>query len=552
MAAVSEAPGLFLRKATGLVKGWSKFDAFLYSFMSVNFVTLGLFFSLAVIGYVPAGQVLPALLISGVFVTCLVVTYAGIISIMPRAGGDYVWQSRVLGGGVGFVLAVTGWWFILWYWTPVYASILNVEVLQPLAAFLKWNGLLDFLGTNTGLFTICVVTALLAGFLVSLGMEGYAKIQKYCFYIGLAALAVVALIMLFGSRSGFQSAFNTEAANLFGTKGDAYSATIKFAGGPSALPSSIGLSPFFGKSLLIIPFLCFWILWPNWGATLYGEVRGASDFKRVMSGMMWGLWVTIAIAIVFLLLASKFFGWNFFNAGNVNFINFFYGYTKSNGPIPVWTYPPLLVGMWFHNSVIGVLLVLVFGAWFLGWAGTLFLSSTRVIFAAAFDRILPERVADVSERRHVPVWSLLLMLIPSLIVSAFYAYTASVKTWIIDATLVIAVTFLGTSIAAAVLPWRKKHLYDNSPIARYRIAGIPLISITGVATAAFIGFNLYKWLWPPYNSDSGNLYAINNPDSLKFMGAMYLLAIVIYVVAYFVRRAQGINLKAIYEEIPVE
>src|SRR5205823_10518276 len=135
MAAVGqEAPTLFLRKATGLVKGWSKFDAFLYSFMSVNFVTLGLFFALSVLAFVPTGQVLPALLISAVFVTCLVVTYAGLISVMPRAGGDYVWQSRVLGGGVAFVLAVTGWWFILWYWTPVYASILTVAGLQRLAA----------------------------------------------------------------------------------------------------------------------------------------------------------------------------------------------------------------------------------------------------------------------------------------------------------------------------------------------------------------------------------------------------------------------------------
>ena len=77
MAAVGEAPTLFLRKATGLVKGWSKFDAFLYSFMSVNFVTLGLFFALSVLAFVPTGQVLPALLISGVFVTFLVITYAG-------------------------------------------------------------------------------------------------------------------------------------------------------------------------------------------------------------------------------------------------------------------------------------------------------------------------------------------------------------------------------------------------------------------------------------------------------------------------------------------
>src|SRR6185312_9591546 len=154
---------------------------FLYSFMSVNFVTLGLFFSLAVISYVPTCQILPALLISGVFITFMVITYAGLISIMPRAGGDYVWQSRILGGGIAFVLAVTGWWFILWYWTPVYASILNVEVLQPLAAF------------------IC-----------ALGMETYAKIQRYCFYVGLAGLAVVVVVMLFGSRSGFESAFNSQ------------------------------------------------------------------------------------------------------------------------------------------------------------------------------------------------------------------------------------------------------------------------------------------------------------------------------------------------------
>ena len=51
----SAAPSLFLRNATGLVKGWSGFDAFTYSFMSVNLVTLGMFYSLAVFAYVPEG-----------------------------------------------------------------------------------------------------------------------------------------------------------------------------------------------------------------------------------------------------------------------------------------------------------------------------------------------------------------------------------------------------------------------------------------------------------------------------------------------------------------
>src|SRR5207247_1673348 len=170
MATVGESPALFLRKATGLVKGWSKFDAFLYSFMSVNFVTLGLFFALSVLAFVPGGQILPALLMSGVIVSFLVVTYAGLISVMPRAGGDYVWQSRVLTGGIAFLLSVTGWWFILWYWAPVYANILNVEVLQPLAAIFKWGGLSTFLASKNGLFTVCLVTLELACLLVTLGV----------------------------------------------------------------------------------------------------------------------------------------------------------------------------------------------------------------------------------------------------------------------------------------------------------------------------------------------------------------------------------------------
>jgi APA family basic amino acid/polyamine antiporter len=540
MAMAGEAPTLFLRKATGLVKGWSKFDAFLYSFMSVNFVTLGLFFSLSVLGFVPTGQVLSALLITGIFMTFLVITYASLISVMPRAGGDYVWQSRVLGGGIAFVLAVTGWWFILWYWAPVYANILNVEVFQPLAALFELDGVTTFLASNNGLFVVCLITVVLAGLLVSLGMETYAKIQRYCFYVGIAALAVIMLVMLFGSQSGFRSAFDQEAAGLFGVQG-AYQRTLDLAG--AEVVPDLGFSPVLGGSLLLIPFLAFWILYPNWGATLYGEVRGAGDFRRVINGMMWGLWVTIAIAVVFILLAAKFFGWQWFNAANLAYWNVVYGVGEA--AIPIWPFPPLLVSFYLHNTALSALIVLAFGAWFLGWAGTLFLSSTRVIFAAAFDRILPDRVADVTERRHVPVWALLLMLVPAVVVSALYAYTADFRTYILDAVLVIAVTFLGTSIAAAILPWRKPHLYENSPIARYKLAGVPLITISGVLTALFLGYNLWKWL-------EDDLYAVNNRSSLVFMGTMYLLALVIYLVAKVYRRRQGIDLGAIHKEIPVE
>ena len=336
MASVGEAPTLFLRKATGLVKGWSKFDAFLYSFMSVNFVTLGLFFALSVLGFVPNGQILPALLISGVFVTFLVITYAGLISVMPRAGGDYVWQSRVLGGGLAFLLAITGWWFILWYWAPVYANILNVEVLQPLAALFKLGGLTTFLATKNGLFTVCIVTVVLAGFLVSLGMEGYAKVQRVLL-LHRAGRA--------GARDGHHAvrvAGRLPQRVQHGVDEPVRHPRRHLRPGPQGRgraggAASSGSARSSVRTLLLIPFLCFWILWPNWGATLYGEVRGASDFKRVMSGMMWGLWVTVAIAVVFILLASHFFGWQWFNSMNLNYWNVVYGLGKS--PIPIWALP---------------------------------------------------------------------------------------------------------------------------------------------------------------------------------------------------------------------
>ena len=123
---------MFVRKATGLVKGWSVFDAFIYSAFAINLMALGFGYAFTTTAFLPKGALIAAIILSGLFIIFEVIMYASMIAVMPRAGGDYVWQSRVFGGGFGFVLAATGWWFILWHWVPIYAQILCVEVLQPL------------------------------------------------------------------------------------------------------------------------------------------------------------------------------------------------------------------------------------------------------------------------------------------------------------------------------------------------------------------------------------------------------------------------------------
>ncbi|MGA7911052.1 MAG: APC family permease [Candidatus Dormiibacterota bacterium] len=534
-------PGLFLRNATGLVKSWSTFDAFVYSFWSVNLITLGLY-GMSFVYTVPDGQLVAAILIFGVLATFLVITYAMLVSVMPRTGGDYAWQSRVLGGGLGFVLSITGWWFTLFLWAPIYANILNVQFFLPLAYTLGWSNVATFFTSQTGVFVSCLFVLAFVSVVVTLGMETYARIQKVCFWIGLVGLAVVILLLLFASQQNFHDAFNREASSLFGVTGDAYQKTIDAgtkAGYVAHNFSYFSLGPVF----LLMPWLAFYMLWPNWGATLYGEVRGAKDVRKPFWSMFYGLWVTVALVVVVLILMVKTMGWQFYNAANA-------AWYAGAAPVGTWPYPVMFAGWLVDNHLFQAALIIVMGLWFFGWAGTLFLSSTRVIFAAAFDRVLPSWAANISATRRVPYGSLVLMIVPSVVVSAVWAYKPSFQSVFLDATAVLALTFLGTVIAAVILPWRRKDLYDASPIANYKIAGIPTITIVGVITAIFLLFMLYEWSF-----NSTDLYYTSfqsTMSSVWYFVATYVVAVVIYVVARVVRSRQGIDLRRIHHEIPVE
>ena len=541
-------PGLFLRNATGLVKAWSTFDAFIYSFWSVNLITLGLY-GMSFVYTVPDGQVLAAILLFGVLTTFLVITYAMLVSVMPRTGGDYAWQSRVLGGGLGFVLSITGWWFTLFLWAPIYANILVVQFFSPLAYTLGATGVATFFVSQTGIFVSCLIVLAFVSIVVTMGMETYAKIQKVCFWIGLAGLAVVCALLLFASPQDFQNAFNREATSLFGAPANAYQGTIDAAKTTFA-GSSFGAFTF-GPLLLLLPWLAFYLLWPNWGATLYGEVRGAKDFRKPFWSMFWGLWVTVAMVAVVVLLINKTIGWNFYQSANAAYWNSLFGVAGATAPpVPIWPYPVMFAGFLVDNHIFQAVLIVVMGLWFFGWAGTLFLSSTRVIFAAAFDRVLPSWAANISAKRRVPYGSLVLMIVPSIVISAVYAYKPSFTTVFLDATAVLALTFFATTVAAIILPWRRKDLYNASPIASWKVAGIPTITIVGVITGAFLLFMLWEW---SFNADDlyGTTFS-STPNSVYYFLATYIVAVVIYVVARVVRKRQGIDLARIHHEIPVE
>jgi basic amino acid/polyamine antiporter, APA family len=530
-----ERPTLFLRKATGLVRGWSVRDSMIYACLSTNVVTLGMVAWASDQSAFPRGQLITSIVISGIWVSFLVIAYTGLVVTIPRAGGDYVWQSRILNSGVGFVLAATGWWFILWLWAPIYGVVLAQEFFQPIWATLGYHG--TFWASHTGVFVVSLITIVLAGVLVSIGMAGYARVQKWCFYGGLVGFAIIVILLLVTSRAHFIASFNLQANKLFGIP-NAYQATNAAAVKSGYIAPTLGFGPL-GPTMLLVPMMMFYLLWPNWGTTLYGEVRGASDFRRVFGGMFVGLWTTVLLSVVFLLLFAKTFGWAFYQNVNAQWIG------AGKAALPIFPYPVMMAGWVVNNAAFQVILLLIMSLWFFGWVGTLFLSSTRVIFAAAFDRVLPDAAAQVSEKRRVPFASLVLMLLPAVGLAAVYAFNSTFASYTLDATLVIAVTYLGSAIAVVILPLRKPDLWYASPASKIKLLGVPVVPVAGVVTIALLVYNLYEWL-------SNSAYGVNHKGSLVYMGAMYALAIVVYVVARIVRNRQGIDLGLINKEIPVE
>lgn len=549
---------LFLRKATGLVRSWSVFDAFIYAFFSINLVTLG-FYIISQMWFLEGGLI-PTLIVSGIIILSEVVVYAGLIAVMPRAGGDYVWQSRILGGGIGFVLAVTGWWFILWLWTPLYSDMLRQVFFVPLLGVIGIrDGALFFANDPNGWMIVSVLMLVFVSAVIALGMKTYARIQKFCFWVGNAGLLIVCLVLLFGNHDSFKAAFDAAATNMFGSAPGAYDATVKIGTDAGAAAPLFGGLTF--AIFLAMPYLVFFNLWPNWGATLYGEVKGAGDFQKNLSGMAWALIVTTLLGVVFFILVDKTISWDFLSKANAAYWNYRWGFSQTAPAFPVWPYPALLAMFTVGNPIIQFLVLLAMSMWFFGWAGTVFLSSTRVIFAAAFDRLLPEKMAEVDPRTRAPVYAMLAMIIPGLIISALYVYNVSLfgnpaQSLTLASTLVIAVTYLGSTVAAILLPYIKKDLYEASPIAKYKVGGIPLLTVAGVIFLIFLLFLLFEWILDP-NALYGIGYSISdkgvkNIGSIVYMGLMYVLAIVIYLAAKYYRKGRGVDLDKIYKEIPVE
>lgn len=522
---------LFVRQATGLVREWSSYDAWVYAFLSVNIVTLG-FYIWTFNAFIPEGSPVFAVIIAVVAITLQNIIYATLVSSMPRVGGDYVWQTRILGGFWGFLLAVPGWVFILWLWVPIYGEILSWLVFAPIAAMAGSPELAQWFNTSMGLFASSLVVIAFAFIYVSVGMKWYARIQQILFYIGVVGLVLLIGALLLTNPGEFESAFDTQVETWLGDEAVTYQGVLDTADTEFAALFSWN----FEASYLLFPMLLFWIMWTVWGSTLFGEVREANQWRKMFGVFEAALIAAAVLAIGLWVLFSGAIGWQFYQSLNLL-------YFVGSGELQWLSAPTALAGIALGGGTLGLIVTVLMAGWFFAWSGTVFLSSTRVIFAASFDRVLPEHFSQVKTRFNSPINAILFMVIPATLLTLVYFFVPDFATLTLAATFAIAITFFGTTIACMLFPLRRPELFEQNVMSKYKIGSIPVVSIVSAVYAIILLSVFYFWA-------TRDVYGINNVRSAGFIAFLYLLAIAIYGGMYYYRKQEGVDISKIHAEIP--
>src|SRR4030043_616637 len=105
---------VFTRKASGLVRVMTPYSAFFY-----NILTMGVIFPWTYLwapGALPGGKMVWGILLAMLIEIPIAFAYVWLSTALPRSGGDYVFESRVFGGGTAFTVGMSGYviWILQW------------------------------------------------------------------------------------------------------------------------------------------------------------------------------------------------------------------------------------------------------------------------------------------------------------------------------------------------------------------------------------------------------------------------------------------------------
>lgn len=541
----SQGSAGFLRKSSGLVRQATLFDSFIFNSAASAFGFVIILFVFYV-AWLPGGDLLagiPFLLPA----FSIAIVYAFLTATMPRSGGDYVFNSRILHPSLGFSFnfafvafqAIELAWCYWWVWTSGMGPILSIGSYITGAPSLYGLGVAVSQPWNC--LILCTILNAIFAVVAMTGLKYMLRILNVIYVFSLIGMFLGIIFMASTSHSQFVTLFNnfiSTTDSQLKSSPNPYQAMIDLAAKSHfVIPPRVFAPP-------IVAVLAGNVIWTFYSSYFAGEMKGANSIKRNLIAMVGSTTfnlVAIAVCIYF-----------YFRTVGYDFIAS-YAYVGWNpGVLPTGWNPAGLTNFFFgmvaQNSTLA--LIIVTGWTFaqtLVYVPVLVVQVQRNLFGWSIDRLVPDKLSEVSSRYRTPLFAILAetVLVEVMMIGIFWGTVMGVSL-----SVFLALTIIGPAVASMllpgftgmVLPWRKKDLYEGSP-AKIEIGRVPVICIAGAIEVVFMLFLLYEFLaWPGFG--------LSNPTFVGLTLGFFVAGFVLFWIIRAIRKRQGIDIDLAFREVP--
>ncbi len=533
---MAEKIEVFARKASGLTREAGLLDSTYFGIMN-NAIPVNIWFVLQAFAWLPGANLGLACIITLALVVFGFAFVWGILGgSMPRSGGSYVYNSRIIHPTIGLGVSFCNAGFVMLAWIWVLAPWVG-EIGLPMMAgcFGIAPEAVERFSTGWGLYGVTTIVNVSAFLVVLAGMRSYFRIQKVFVTWSIIGAAIAGIIFTVTSHAEFVTIWNNYAAQT---------GSLDFAGMISGASANMGGIPetWSWQPTIALLLPVSWVAVYGYIITFIGgEVK--SPRKNIFRAQI----LNVVVCTVFLawvgLTFQRMLGWEGLHAIQFTDVEGLAGYTF---PFPA-TYINMASMIVGFNRVLGFIMAGAFSVAVWLWVSFSYIAWSRAAFAWGMDRLGPRWFTDISPRFGQPVKLLVLMLVLSQIAITQYCMNPEVL-GAVSVELVQLVSVFGiTAISCIIFPYVKKvrHIWDASPYKGWRIGSVPVATISGCVALIMVGLLVYAY----YATEA--FAFMHDVWTLMFVG-VWLAGIGWYYIWKRKGTKEGVDVTLAFKEIPPE
>ncbi len=529
---------LFVRQTSGLVRELGIPAATGISLASVAVVNTFINFNAGLTDFTKSDMYLPLVAAAVIWLVAMF-AYRYLLRAVPRAGGEYVYLSRIVSPAAGSVagLGIAVVFTYVLSTNAHFAAQFTPFMLSGLGSAFHSTALANagnHLTSNIAIAWLSVAVMLIVAALSLFKVKIVARIIFWLIVVQVLAFVVLIGMLAFNSHADFTSALAT-----YSNHPGAFQDIIN-----TAKSDGVVFGTSIASAVAIIPFMVL-----NYNGVLYsyyvgGELRRPGRTYLYASTISIGVLVVLWVGVWALLRARV--GLQFMQAqANLGVVNpTAYGkITSLNSVAGGLGYGMILSGDPITKILFATAVPLAEIAVNLAFLTV----TTRVLFAQAFDRLLPVNVAKISDRNHAPNVAISIVLVIGI---GFCFLTSLVNLGSIVAlqSLFFALILLAGGVAATVLPLRRSDLLATPGMAEdARRQWLRKVMLVGAATTVLALFTVYELI------AHSSVYGKFSLESILTLVIVLGAGPVIYVIARAVRRQRNaLDLTMAMRELPPE